>query len=278
MAGSNLSLVESCHACLNSADDVNVLVRLGLIGGSGLEELFEGKSLNIETKYGKISTVIIGEISGQEVAFVPRHGSKHEIPPHRVNYRAIIAGLRDLAVDRIIATNAVGAINESYHLGDIVIPIDVLDFTKGRVGTFFDSEPVTHVDVTEPYCSDLRDCLIQSAEGHCRVWKESIMACTEGPRFETPAEIRMLRQLGSDVVGMTGVPEVFLAREAGLCYASLSFVSNMAAGIQRQVTQDEVLKIAERTKPIISTILLNAAGRIRDSKSCRCNPARDSEV
>ncbi len=257
---------------------MNVLVRLGLIGGSGLEDLFVGKNVSFKTQYGKISPVTIGEISGHEVAFVPRHGSRHEVPPHRVNYRAIVAGLRDFAVSRIIATNAVGAINEAYRPGDIVIPIDVLDFTKGRAGTFFDSEPVKHVDVTEPYCSDLRDCLIQSTEGHCRVWKQSVMACTEGPRFETPAEIRMLRQLGSDVVGMTGIPEVFLAREAGICYASLSFVSNMAAGIQKQVTQDEVLEIAARLKPVINTILLNAAGRIGTSKSCRCSPARDLEV
>ncbi len=257
---------------------MNVLVRLGLIGGSGLEELSEGRRTSFETQYGTVSSVFIDEISGHEVAFVPRHGSRHEVPPHKVNYRAIIGGLKRFGATKIISTNAVGAINEAYSPGDIVVPVDVMDFTKSRAGTFFDREPVTHVDMTEPYCSDLRNCLIQAAEGHRRVWKQSIMACTEGPRFETPAEIRMLRQLGSDVVGMTSVPEVFLAREAGLCYASLSFISNMAAGMQTQVNHEEVMQIAAELKPIVNLIVVNALARIGTVKSCRCGSSQNVEV
>lgn len=245
---------------------------VAVIGGSGLEKMLDkGGIVEVETQYGKPPPVTIGEVNGCEVAFIPRHGVKHEVPPHRVNYRAIIVGLRNLGVERVIATNAVGAINEKYAPGDIAIPVDVIDFTKARPTTLYDSGPVVHTDVTEPYCPSLRRTLIESAKNKVkRLWTDSILVCTEGPRFETPAEIRMFRRLGCDLVGMTEVPEVFLAREAGLCYAAVCFVSNMAAGLQARVTQEEVEEVAMKVTSVVNAIVSQSIMRLRNIEPCRC--------
>ena len=248
------------------------MAEVAVIGGSGLEKMLDkGKIIEIETKYGKPPPATIGTIKDHDVAFIPRHGTEHEVAPHKVNYRAIIIGLKDLGVRRIIATNAVGAINERYTPGDIAIPIDIVDFTKTRPTTLCDEGPVTHADVTEPYCPSLRRLLIESAKKHVkRLWSDSVMVCTEGPRFETPAEIRMFRRLGCDLVGMTGAPEVFFAREAGLCYAAICFVSNMAAGMQAQITHREVEEVASKVISVVTAIVSQSVTRLDDIEPCRC--------
>jgi len=256
------------------------LAEVAVIGGSGLEKMLDkGRIIEIETKYGKPPLAAIGTIKDHEVAFIPRHGTEHEVAPHKVNYRAIIIGLKNLGVRRIIATNAVGAINERYTPGDIAIPIDIVDFTKTRPTTLFDEGPVTHVDVTEPYCPSLRGLLIESAKSHLkRLWADSVMVCTEGPRFETPAEIRMFKRLGCDLVGMTGAPEVFFAREAGLCYAAICFVSNMAAGMQAQITHREVEEVASRVISVVTKIVSQSIAQLDDVEPCRCKPSLASGV
>lgn len=248
------------------------MVKIAVIGGTGFETMLKGeRALEVETEYGKPPPITMGSVEDREVAFIPRHGVKHETPPHRVNYRAEILGLKSLGVEKVIATNAVGAINQKYAPGDIVIPVDVVDFTKTRHATLYDNDPVTHVDVTEPYCPSLRKILIEASQGRKeRVWTDSIMVCTEGPRFETPAEIRMFRLLGCDIVGMTGAPEVFLAKEAGMCYASICFVSNMAAGIQTRVSQKEVEEVASKLISTISAILSQSISRLSDTEPCTC--------
>jgi len=248
------------------------LAKVAVIGGSGLEKMLgRGKVTEVETEYGKPPPITVGIVNGREVAFIPRHGPKHEVPPHKVNYRALTIGLKNLGVERIIATNAVGAINEKYKPGDIAIPFDIVDFTKTRPTTLYDGPRVIHVDVTEPYCPTLRKLLVESSKKHLtQVWTDSVMACTEGPRFETPAEIRMFRLLGCDLVGMTGVPEVFLAREAGLCYASICFVSNMAAGLQARVSHEEVREVASKIMPTLAAIVSQSVARLNDAEQCRC--------
>lgn len=248
------------------------MAKVAVIGGSGLEGMLNrGKVTEVETEYGKPPPVTIDIVNGREVAFVPRHGPKHEVPPHMVNYRALIIGLKNLGVERIIATNAVGAINEKYKRGDIAIPYDIVDFTKTRPKTLYDGPRVIHVDVTEPYCPTLRRVLIESSK-KCttQVWTESVMVCTEGPRFETPAEIKMFRLLGCDMVGMTGAPEVFFAREAGLCYASICLVSNMAAGMQARVSHEEVREVASKVMPTIEAIVSQSIARLSDAERCKC--------
>jgi 5'-methylthioadenosine phosphorylase len=233
-------------------------VRFAIIGGTGFEKLFANvEQVIIGTPYGVPPPLFVGKISDRDIAFLPRHGLEHSVPPHRVNYRANIYALYSVGVERIIAVNAVGAINKSLKPGDIVVPHDFADFTKTRPATFYDEAPVTHIDVSQPYCPEIRKILVESAERlGLNVWSKAVMVCTEGPRFETPAEIEMFRRLGFDVVGMTSVPEAVLARELEMCYACVCFVSNMAAGMQERLTPKEVFDISREVHPKIEQLLI----------------------
>jgi len=249
--------------------------RIGLIGGSGFEKLLrQGEIKRIDTPYGSSPDITVGLVDGASVAFLPRHGTRHESPPHKVNYRANLWSLRQLGVERIIATNAVGAMRESYRPGDLAIPLDIVDFTRLRAQTFYDSEPVVHVDVTDIYCPEIRKTLID-VSGHSsrRVWNESVLACTDGPRYETPAEIRMMRNAGCDIVGMTSAPEAFLARELEICYGAVCFVTNMAAGLQKALTALEVTELAKKVLPEIESVLKDAIVKIPATRACRCQNA-----
>jgi len=251
------------------------LPRIAIIGGSGLENLLQAsKIVHLETPYGTPPPISVGLISNEEVAFLPRHGPKHDLPPHKVNYRANLHSLKQVGVERIIATNAVGAINETYVPGDLVIPSDILDFTTSRVNTFFESTPVTHIDVTEPYCSQISNVLMECCRAsNVPVRHKAVLAATEGPRYETPAEIRMLRKLGGDIVGMTGAPEVFLARELEICYSAVCFVSNKAAGMQQRLSAVEVMNVGKRVIPSMLELLHNAVERIPYERRCVCGTA-----
>ena len=186
----------------------------------------------IDTPFG---SALVYEVqgAGTELVFLPRHGLKHDTPPHKINYRANIKALEILDVKRVIAVNAVGSINKEIAPLDLVVVSDYLDFTSGREATFFDgaSSGVTHVDMSEPYCSYLSEKILSLAPKYdTRMHPRGVYVCTNGPRLESPAEINMYDKLGGDVVGMTGLPEVVLAKELGLCYASVSFSINWAAG------------------------------------------------
>ncbi|MFQ6064103.1 MAG: S-methyl-5'-thioadenosine phosphorylase [Candidatus Bathyarchaeia archaeon] len=247
-------------------------VDVAIIGGTGLEELLEeARKTRIGTPYGLPPPISIGEIDGKPLAFLPRHGIQHSTPPHRVNYQANLYALHQIGVERIIATNAVGAINKKFRPGDLVVPHDLVDFSKLRRFTFYDDAPVTHVDVSQPYCPETRRILLEVAKGcDVKVWDRAVLVCTEGPRFETPAEIMMFRRLGCDVVGMTGVPEAFLARELEMCYASVCYVSNMAAGMQKRLTAVEVARVAEERMPILQQILREAIKNLPHKRNCPC--------
>lgn len=253
------------------------MVRFAVIGGSGLEDLLEtSRKINIDTPYGPAPPISLGKVGIEEVAFLPRHGSKHDLPPHKVNYRANLQALKQIGVERVIATNAVGGINANYNPGDLAVPEDILDFTKARVATFFEGTPVTHIDVTTPYCKELREVLIESVKGvNVKTWGNAIMVATEGPRYETPAEIRMMRMVGGDIVGMTGAPEVFLARELELCYSSLCFISNRAAGQQEKLSAMEVMEIGKKVVPEMLNTIRKAIQGTPIKRSCQCARARD---
>ncbi|MBS7655469.1 S-methyl-5'-thioinosine phosphorylase [Candidatus Bathyarchaeota archaeon] len=248
-----------------------VEIEIGVIGGSGLEKLLEeAEEIKVKTPYSLPIQVFIGKVNGKKIGFLPRHGIAHTIPPHKVNYRANIWAFKELKAKRILATNAVGAINENYKPGDFFIPFDLIDFTKTRVQTFFEEGKTIHVDCSNIYCKELREIISSSIKSFkLNVW-EGVLACTEGPRFETPAEIKMMKILGCDAVSMTSAPEAFLAREAGLCYASLSFISNMAAGIQNRLTSSEVFKTAQKIFPFIKLILNKAIENIPEKRACEC--------
>lgn len=245
---------------------------IALIGGSGLEDLMKPhERKRVGTPYGISETTFIGELERRKVFFLPRHGVDHHVPPHKVNYRANIWALKQLGVERIISTNAVGAINEELKPGQIVIPHDLVDFTRNRPSTFYDGPNVIHIDVTTPYCPDVRKALIESAEKlSIPVVGEAVYGCTDGPRFETPAEIRMMRKMGCDIVGMTNSPEAFLARELEMCYASICYVSNMAAGLQGKLTVDEVLLKGHESLETLKKILRECVAHIPEERSCPC--------
>jgi len=209
---------------------------VAIIGGSGLTKL---KNLNItrreviRTPYGEPSAAMVyGELGGQSVVFFPRHGPGHTIPPHGVNYRANIWALKEVGANKVIAVAAVGAIRD-YPDASLVFPDQIIDYTYGRKHTYFSvgKQAVIHVDFTEPYCEELRQVLINAGEeAKIEGADRGVYAATQGPRFETKAEIERLEKDGADIVGMTGMPEAGLARELGLCYATIAVVANPAAG------------------------------------------------
>jgi len=251
-------------------------VRLAIIGGTGVYDpriLSNIREEKVTTPYGEIR-VTIGTYEGEEVAFLPRHGKNHSVPPHLINYRANIAGLKKLGVERVIATTAVGSLNPNMKPGDFVLVDQFLDFTKGRPSTFFEggSEGVVHTDFTEPYCPELRSILLKAAQGlNLTVHNGGCYVCTEGPRFETPAEIRMFAKLGGDLVGMTNVPEVVLAREAGLCYATVSMVTNFAAGISNTpLTHEEVLQMMAANAENLKRLVMATLPAIPRERHCTC--------
>jgi len=253
---------------------------IAIIGGSGLERLFEKPEQSIiKTPYGSAPPVSIGKVGGKHVVFLPRHGPNHSVPPHRINYRASMWALHTLGVRRIFATNAVGAINCDFKPGQIAVPNDFVDFTKGRCATFHDEAPVTHVDFSEPYCPQMRKLLLDAArKTGLHVWDKAVMVCTEGPRLETPAEIEMFRRLGCDIVGMTGFPEAVLARELGMCYASACYVSNMAAGIRRRLSTRDVSSVSKQIMPKLEKLLIESIKGlpIESKEACQCANALQS--
>jgi 5'-methylthioadenosine phosphorylase len=228
---------------------------LAIIGGTGLYDLSgPAEAEVISTPYGE-AAFFRAALDGHKVIFLARHGAGHSMPPHRVNYRANIWALHALGVREVVATQAVGSLNPHMAPGHFVLLSQFIDWTKCRPATFFDGEesPVVHVDVTNPYCPRLIGALLRAGTPLGSVLHaDGVYACTEGPRFETAAEVKALRSLGADVVGMTNVPEVVLAREAGLCYAAVCIVCNWGAGMTNNpLTQEEVLGImSERAEDL----------------------------
>ena len=250
------------------------MIRIGIIGGTGIYRI-PGVAHTKDRTTNRYGTVEFARarIGERELLFIPRHGEAHTVPPHKVGYRANIWALRELEACAVLATASVGSLNPDMEPGSLVVLDQFLDFTKQRVSTFFHGEggEVRHTDFTQPYCERLRQALIASAEEEGATHHSAgTYLCAEGPRFETPAEIRMFRQWGADVVGMTNVPEVVLAREAGLSYAAVAIVANWAAGIpQTPLSHEEVSAQTERYAETVSGVLLRAAQRIEDV-DCPC--------
>jgi 5'-methylthioinosine phosphorylase len=212
------------------------VTRVAVIGGSGLVQLgLEApRHQPMGTPYGDPSApMLFGHLAGAEVVFLPRHGSSHTIPPHAVNYRANVWALKQVGATDVIAVNAVGAIKSGLKDGSLIVPDQIIDYTYGREHTFFGDtkHPVRHVDFSQPYCEKLRSILIEASKhAGTEAAETGTYGATQGPRFETAAEIRRLERDGADIVGMTGMPEAALARELDLCYACIAFVVNAAAG------------------------------------------------
>ena len=210
---------------------------LGIIGGTGLTQLANLEITHRQvarTPYGEPSGALtFGRICGQEVIFLARHGYGHTIPPHDVNYRANLWALKDHGVDRVVSVATVGAIHPSLLPGMLVIPNQIIDYTHGRAATYFvgSDKPVVHLDFTLPYCEAMRAALLEAAAGAGITLRDGgVYGVAQGPRLETAAEINRMERDGVDMVGMTGMPEAYLARELELCYAAVGAVVNQAAG------------------------------------------------
>jgi len=255
------------------------MLTTAIIGGTGVYDpglLDDVKEIIEETPYGS-ATITIGKYQNYEIAFIPRHGGKHSIPPHLINYRANIMALHQLGVKNILATAAVGSLDMHIKPGQLVLADQFLDFTRNRKSTFYEGGQVgvVHCDMTVPYCPRLREALQKSGSDYnIQVTNGAVYVCTEGPRFETAAEINMYRLLGGQIVGMTSVPEVCLARELGMCYGNISIVTNYAAGISSGIlTHSEVVAMMKNSIKDVKKILINSLQYINDNEEenlCDC--------
>jgi len=211
-------------------------MRVAIIAGTGIYDIpgITLKEQIVETPYGQ-ALVHLGQGNADQLVFLTRHGPEHHTPPHRINYRANIKALQMLGVEKILATFAVGSISPDIPPGGLAALDDFLDFSSGRPLSFFDGgdSGLAHTELSQPYCPALRARLLNLApEFGLKLHPRSVYVCTNGPRFETPAEIRMYGKFGGDVVGMTGVPEVTLARELNMHYAAAALSINWAAGVK----------------------------------------------
>jgi len=252
-------------------------MKIAIIGGTGVYDpriLTGVRELKAATPYGEI-TVTSGTYRGQEIAFMARHGKGHTVPPHQINYRANMWGLAALGVERVLTTTAVGSLNPDMKPGDFVLIDQFIDFTKARPSTYFDGSDgnVVHLDYTEPYCPEVRAAIRKAAaENGIPLNYGGCYVCTEGPRFESKAEILAYGRLGGDLVGMTNVPEVVLARELGMCYVTISMVTNYAAGISSEpLTHQEVLDVMAANGDRLKTLLMSALPLIPAQRGCRCD-------
>jgi 5'-methylthioadenosine phosphorylase len=252
---------------------------LAVIGGSGLYALLaDAVEQKVDTPYGDPSDVItIAEVGGRSVAFLPRHGRDHRLPPHRINYRANLWALRSLGVRQILAPCAVGGLRPELGPGTLVLPDQVVDRTMSRVRTFFDVGAV-HVNYADPYCPVGRSAVLRTArERDQAVVDGGTMIVIEGPRFSSRAESRSYTAAGGSVINMTGEPEATLARELGLCYTSIALVTDLDAGVEGDhgVTQEEVFRVFRENTERLRDLLLATLAQLPEERTCPCPSTLD---
>lgn len=257
-------------------------IKIGIIGGTGVYDFKGIKSIDdavVNTPYGDVN-VTVGEIHGKKVAFLARHGKGHSIAPGNINNRANIAALRQLGVKNLISTACSGSINPKYGVGDFVLIEQFLEFTKNRKASFFvdGNGPIAHIDNTEPYCLSIGGYVLNAAKNKgIDVKKGATYCCTEGPRFESRAEIEMFRTFNGDLVGHTNYPEVVLAREAEMCYCTIAIISNLAAGISDSlITGSEVKEIMSKKLSIVQDIIAETIMILPEERDCSCHHILDN--
>ena len=238
---------------------------IGLIGGTGIYDsgiLNDEKEIKIHTPYGEPSdSITIGKVSEHNIAFIPRHGKNHRIPPHRINNRANIWALKELGVTRIIAPSAVGSLQKEFEPGDIAIPDQFIDFTKGRQYTFYDGGQVCHISASDPFCAELKELTVECANNlNYKIHDNVTYVCIEGPRFSTRAESLFFREvMKAHIIGMTVVPECILAREAEICYVSIATITDYDAWTDFPVSSNKIIEILqkniEKTRKLVGQLI-----------------------
>jgi 5'-methylthioadenosine phosphorylase len=256
---------------------------IGIIGGTGLYDpklLKNVKEVKVKTFFGSPSDVVtIGEMEGRRLAFLPRHGKKHTIRPTDVNSRGNIAALKQLGVEFILASSTVGSLKEEYKPGSIVFVDQFIDRTTRREQSFFTEGKVCHISVAEPMCPEIRKTLIAVAKKNKTDFHETgTYVCIEGPRFSTKAESRMYRSWGADVVGMTLVPECVLAREAEICYANISMVTDYDVWKDHPVCVDDIVKTMKANIENVKQIIAETVTQLSRERSCECRTALKNAV
>ena len=252
---------------------------IGVFGGSGFQHLLDGaEQVRVETPYGDPSDLIsIAEVGGRTVAFLPRHGHGHRLPPHQIPYRANVWAMRELGVRQLLAPCAAGSLDPGLPPGAMVLVDQFVDRTSSRAHTFYDGPGATHVAGADPYCSDLRALLLRvGLELGLDVRADGTMVVIEGPRFSTRAESRWFRAMGCQVVNMTGYPEVMLARELQLCYSTIALITDYDTGIAddpavEPVTADQVLAGFAASLEQLRTLLLTAIEQIDVTRTDACS-------
>ncbi|MBS3101375.1 S-methyl-5'-thioadenosine phosphorylase [Candidatus Woesearchaeota archaeon] len=252
------------------------MIKIGIIGGSGLEDpriLKDAKEITATTKFGSpSSTLTTGKIGNADVVILSRHGKKHTIMPSNVNFRANIMALKEHGCTHIIATTACGSLREEIKPGHLVFCDQFIDRTTKRDSTFYDSGKVCHIPMAEPFCEKLRSLLAETAkEMKLEHHDKGTVITIEGPRFSTKAESHMYRQWNADVINMSTVPEVVLAREAGICYAIVAMSTDYDCFLDDKpaVTIDEVLKVMKQNSENVKKLLMQVIPKI-DYMECKC--------
>ena len=249
--------------------------KIGLIGGTGVYDpkIFERvENIKVFTPFGEPSDLVsIGVYKNTKVAFIPRHGRNHTIPPHRVNYRANIWALKQLGVERIIASSAVGSLRDEYAAGNFVVPDQFIDRTKKRLDTFYEGGQICHISSADPFCPQLRIFFIDLARGlGLNVKENGTYVCIEGPRFSTRAESKLFRIWNADIIGMTLYPECVLAREAELCYVSIAMVTDYDVWAEKPVSTKEIIGTMRLNAENLKNLIVEAIPRIPKERKCSC--------
>ena len=261
------------------------MVKVGIIGGSGLSSnsFFDGavEKKKVHTPYGAPSDLVtIGKIGNVEVFVIPRHGSSHQIQPSHVNFRANIWALKELGVSVIFAPTAVGSLREEIKPGDLVFPDQFIDRTTKRTQTLYDGQVICHIGMADPFCQRLRERLVSAAkvlqlEHHAK----GTVVTIEGPRFSSRAESHMFRSWGADIINMTTVPEVVLAREAGICYAAIAMSTDYDCwhDSKEPVTLDMVLATMKDNAERVTRLLKKVIPELHEEE-CSCHEASKSAL
>jgi 5'-methylthioadenosine phosphorylase len=258
---------------------------LGVIGGSGLYDfpaLEKKKNIIVHTPFGDPSSpIIVGELSGKSVAFLARHGIGHVYTPSEVNYRANIYALKSIGVDRIVSISACGSLREDYSPGQIVIPDQIFDFTHKRQRSFFGEGIVVHVSAPDPFCPDLSNEVFQAVlNTGATVHRSGTYITIEGPRFSTKAESNLYREWGMSIIGMTACPEVFLAREAEICYSTMAHVTDYDVWhmSEEPVTVEMVIKVLMANTEVAQKAIINLVKKLPQKRTCDCKIALKDAV
>jgi len=254
------------------------VAEIGIIGGSGVydpELLEEAREIKVYTPYGAPSALVtVGTYKSERIAFIPRHGKGHTIPPHMVNYKANVWAFRELGVKSIIASSAVGSLRDDYKPGDFVIPDQFIDRTKKRLDTFYEGGRLCHISAADPFCPQLRDFFIDLAEKLAfRVQGQGTYVCIEGPRFSTRAESKLFRSWGADIIGMTVYPECVLAREAELCYVSVAMVTDYDVWAEKPVSTEEIIRTMNENAKHFKRLIMEALPKVPKERTCDCQYA-----